>query len=123
MAQTGHTAIFACFEHDEITLLTRLLACELGEAIAASETLDEIRLDALREGLRAVSTGTASVREVLDSDPLLRRRRRVRCLRRQPDPGASVGHPHRCGGAWAGSSTSTEVTAPHCSWITCRRCR
>ena len=55
MAQTGHTAIFACYEHDEITLLTRLLACELGEAIAASETTDEIRLDRLRDGLRAVS--------------------------------------------------------------------
>jgi len=36
MARTGHTAIFACYEHDEVTLLTRLLACELGEAIAAS---------------------------------------------------------------------------------------
>ena len=71
MALTGHTAIFACYEHDEITLLTRLLACELGEVVAAAGTVDEIRLDALREGLRAVSTGTALVREVLDSDPML----------------------------------------------------
>jgi replicative DNA helicase len=72
MARTGHTAIFACFEHDEITLLVRLLACELGEAIASAESTDEIRLDGLRDGLRAVSTGVASVREVLDSDPLLK---------------------------------------------------
>ena len=71
MAQTGHTAVFACYEHDEITLLTRLLACELGEAIAAAETTDTLRLDGLRDQLRAVSTGVASVREVLDGDPLL----------------------------------------------------
>jgi replicative DNA helicase len=71
MAATGHTAIFACYEHDEITLLTRLLACELGETVAQKEILDEIRLDRLREGLRAVSTGTARVRDVLDSDVLL----------------------------------------------------
>jgi replicative DNA helicase len=72
MALTGHVAIFACYEHDEITLLTRLLACELGAVVAeAPVPLDEIRLDRLREGLRAVSTGTARVREVLDSDPLL----------------------------------------------------
>jgi replicative DNA helicase len=72
MAATGHTAIFACYEHDEVTLLTRLLACELGETVASETQFDEIRLDRLREGLRAVSTGTARVREVLDSDPWLR---------------------------------------------------
>lgn len=71
MAATGHTAIFACYEHDEITLLTRLLGCELGETIAGMDVVDEIRLDRLRDGLRAVSTGTARVRDVLDSDPLL----------------------------------------------------
>jgi replicative DNA helicase len=71
MACTGHTAVFACYEHDEITLLTRLLACELGETIVAAGPVDEIRLDRLRDGLRAVSTGTARVRDVLDSDRLL----------------------------------------------------
>ena len=72
MAITRHTAIFACYEHDEVTLLTRLLSCELGEVVAArAELVDELRLDALRDGLRAVSTGTAKVREVLDCDPLL----------------------------------------------------
>ena len=72
MARTGHTAIFACYEHDEVTLLTRLLACELGEAIAASGgRYGEPRLDRLREDLRGVSTGPQKVREVLDPDPLL----------------------------------------------------
>jgi replicative DNA helicase len=72
MARTGHTAVFACYEHDEVTLLTRLLACELGEAIAGAQITDVMRLDGLRAGLRAVSSGRAAVREVLDSDPLLR---------------------------------------------------
>lgn len=71
MAATGHTAIFACYEHDEITLLARLLACELGEVAARSGPVDEVQLDRLRESLRAVSTGTALVREVLDSDAML----------------------------------------------------
>ncbi|HUP75252.1 MAG TPA: DnaB-like helicase C-terminal domain-containing protein [Acidimicrobiales bacterium] len=71
MALTGHTAVFACYEHDEITVLIRLLACELGEVIAEAGAVDEIRLDRLRAGLRAVSTGTARVREVLDSDVML----------------------------------------------------
>ena len=70
-ARTGHTAIYACYEHDEVTLLTRLLACELGEAAKAAGCDDELRLDELRSGLRAVATGIRSVREVLDSDPLL----------------------------------------------------
>jgi replicative DNA helicase len=71
VARTGHTAIYACYEHDEVTLLSRLLACELGEAAQASGCDDELRLDELRSGLRAVATGIRSVREVLDSDPLL----------------------------------------------------
>jgi replicative DNA helicase len=72
MAVTGHNAIFACYEHDEVTLVSRLLACELGEVVAGrTGSIDEIRLDVLREGLRAVSTGTARLRDVLDADPLL----------------------------------------------------
>jgi replicative DNA helicase len=71
VARTGHTAVYACYEHDEVTLLTRLLACELGEAARATGCDDELRLDELREALRAVATGIRSVREVLDSDPLL----------------------------------------------------
>ena len=71
VARTGHTSVYACYEHDEVTLLTRLLACELGEAARVAGCDDELRLDELREALRAVATGIRSVREVLDSDPLL----------------------------------------------------
>ncbi|MEJ7582726.1 MAG: DnaB-like helicase C-terminal domain-containing protein [Acidimicrobiales bacterium] len=71
MATTGHTAIVACYEHDGATLLTRLLACELGDAIADTGWIDELRLDSLRGALRDVSSGTRSIRQVLRSDPLL----------------------------------------------------
>ncbi len=71
VARTGHTAVYACYEHDEVALLTRLLSCELGEAARAAGCDDELRLDELRSGLRAVATGIRSVREVLDGDPLL----------------------------------------------------
>ena len=72
IALRGGTALFACYEHDEVTLLTRLLACELGEVAAARGCQDELRLDGLRAGLRDVAAGTRAVREVLNSDPLLR---------------------------------------------------
>ena len=36
MAQNGIVALYLSFEHDDITLLTRLLSCELGEMIAAA---------------------------------------------------------------------------------------
>jgi replicative DNA helicase len=71
LAGDGTTCIVACYEHDEVTLLTRLLACELGTVIAEAGCQDELRLDALREGLRQVSIGAARLREVIDSDPLL----------------------------------------------------
>ena len=71
MARNGASALFACYEHDEVTLLTRLLSCELGEVVEARRCDDEFRLDELRQGLRAVATGTRGLREVLDSDELL----------------------------------------------------
>ena len=71
MALNGASALFACYEHDEVTLLTRLLSCELGEVVQARGCSDEFRLDELRQGLRAVATGTRGLREVLDSDELL----------------------------------------------------
>ena len=35
MAQRGIVAVYVCFEHDDVTLVTRLLSCELGEIVAA----------------------------------------------------------------------------------------
>ena len=36
MAQRGIVAVYVCFEHDDVTLVTRLLSCELGDAVAAA---------------------------------------------------------------------------------------
>src|ERR671911_176486 len=38
MAQRGIVAVYLCYEHDEVTLLTRLLSCEFGEMIATTST-------------------------------------------------------------------------------------
>jgi len=71
LALTGATSIVACYEHDEVTLLTRLLACELGDVAAAHACRDQLRLDDLREALRRVAVGSARLRDAFDSDPLL----------------------------------------------------
>jgi replicative DNA helicase len=68
VAAQGVPAIYCCFEHDESTLLTRLLAMELGEAVRG---YDE-RVDMLRERLIDVARGRASLTEILESDPLMR---------------------------------------------------
>ena len=71
MSAAGANTLFACYEHDEVTLLTRLLLCELGEAASVAGCDDQVRLDELRRGLRGVSTGKFDLREILASDPLL----------------------------------------------------
>jgi replicative DNA helicase len=73
MAQRGIVAVYLCYEHDEVTLLTRLLACELGEMLAAAAPGgSSLRHDELRERIRDVAAGAITLREALESDPLLR---------------------------------------------------
>lgn len=66
-AASGRAAVFACYEHDEVSLLGRLLAQEIGEigdeAPASHYT---------RSAVRAVTRGEALLEEELSSDPLLR---------------------------------------------------
>jgi replicative DNA helicase len=72
MAQRGVIAVYVCFEHDDITLVTRLLNCELGEAIAAAAPDGSgLRHDELRARIRDVADGAITLRQALDSDPLL----------------------------------------------------
>ena len=72
MAQRGVVAVYLCYEHDEVTLLTRLLACELGEKLAsASPGESGFAHYELRERIRDVAAGAITLREALDSDPLL----------------------------------------------------
>jgi replicative DNA helicase len=73
MAQRGIVAVYLCYEHDEVSLLTRLLACELGEMIAASEpTSSSLRHEELRGRIRDVAAGAITLRQALESDALLR---------------------------------------------------
>jgi replicative DNA helicase len=65
------TVIYASVEHDDITLLTRLLGFELAEAAMVAGLTDSARLDELRGRVRDVVTGSLGLGDVLVSDPLL----------------------------------------------------
>jgi replicative DNA helicase len=72
MAQQGVVAVYLCYEHDDITLLSRLLACELGEMVAAAAPGQlGLRYDELEARLRDVAAGAITLREAVDSDPLI----------------------------------------------------
>jgi replicative DNA helicase len=71
MAQRGVVAVYLCYEHDQATLVARLLSCELREAAMAEGCHFDLRLDELQGRLRDVAAGTLTLREALDSDPLL----------------------------------------------------
>jgi replicative DNA helicase len=71
MARQGAVAVYLCFEHARVTLLARLLACELGEAALAAGRHSDFHLEELQGRLRDVAAGTLSLREALASDPLL----------------------------------------------------
>ncbi|HEX6421803.1 MAG TPA: DnaB-like helicase C-terminal domain-containing protein [Acidimicrobiales bacterium] len=71
MAQRGVVAVYLCFEHDQATLLSRLLSCELREAALAAGRHFDLGLEELQGRLRDVASGTLTLREALGSDPLL----------------------------------------------------
>jgi replicative DNA helicase len=76
MARRGVTAVYVSYEHDRTTLLTRLLACELGElAIAEGRTYGR-RLRDLRAQLRDVAAGTLALSVAVDNDDLLQETQR-----------------------------------------------
>ena len=77
MAQRGIVAVYLCYEHDEVTLLTRLLSCEFGEMIAAaSPGHTSAGHEELQARIRDVAAGAITLREALDSDPLLQQAHR-----------------------------------------------
>jgi replicative DNA helicase len=71
MAQRGIVAVYLCYEHDPVTLLARVLSCELREAALAAGRYHDVALDELQGRLRDVAARTLTLREALDSDPLL----------------------------------------------------
>ena len=72
MARRGIVAVYLCFEHDDISLVSRLLSCELGDVLAtAAPQGSSLRDDELQARIRDVAAGAITLREALDSDPLL----------------------------------------------------
>ena len=94
MAQRGIVAVYLCFEHDDVTLVTRLLSCELGEVVAAAAAPggSGLRHDELQARIRDVAAGSITLQQALDSDPLLAARPTAAS---PPTPTASCSSPGR----------------------------
>jgi replicative DNA helicase len=71
MVRNGWKVVYACYEHDHITLLARLLGCELAETAIAQGVHDDLLLEELHERLRDAALGSLALRDVLASHPLL----------------------------------------------------
>ena len=72
MAQRGGVAVYLCFEHDQVTMLTRLLSCELGEVIAIHPArTSRVERVELQGRIRDVAAGAITLQQALDSDPLI----------------------------------------------------
>jgi replicative DNA helicase len=65
VAKAGHTAIFACYEHQPLTLLTRLLALEIGELGVVDDAFTRDLLSLIEEG----DAQSRSMDEVLRDRP------------------------------------------------------
>jgi replicative DNA helicase len=68
-ATDGHQVVYASYEHDELTMLGRLLALELGD-LATPENAVEV--DRLRKVVVDATAGFRRLDEVVDSEPLIR---------------------------------------------------
>ena len=73
LARAGHRVVYACYEHDDQTLLGRLLLMESGhEGVQSSPDL----IGDARAGINKVVTGTAGLADVLRVNPVLDEARR-----------------------------------------------
>ncbi len=68
LARRGATVVYACYEHDEASLVTRLLLAEAGELIPTGDGSPSGRIRAL---LREVSAGRATLEDAVADDDLL----------------------------------------------------
>ena len=67
----GGTAVFACYEHEESLLLSRLLAMEIGDL---PHTSDDEEMEKLRIGIQEAAMGMGpGLRDVLESGDLINR--------------------------------------------------
>jgi replicative DNA helicase len=69
-ATDGRQVVYASFEHDELTMLGRLLALELGD-LATPENAVEV--DRLRKVVVDATAGFRRLDDVVDTEPLIRR--------------------------------------------------
>ena len=69
LAREGDNAVLVCYEHDQSTLLTRLMRLELGE-LSAETRLGQQALQAKTE-LKQFAAGKSTMREAVASAPLL----------------------------------------------------
>lgn len=68
MALTGHTVIYACYEHNPNSLLARLLMLELGSLTRESDPIGTSRV---RSRIRRLAFGEEMSEDTLHSDPML----------------------------------------------------
>ena len=71
IARDGHKAAFVCYEHDQSTLLTRLMRLELGE-LPAETRLGQQALQA-KESLKRFAAGDTTMGEAVRGAELLRK--------------------------------------------------
>lgn len=71
MARNGLVSVYACYEHDETTLLTRLLACEIGETISADGVAMGSSPEQLVDEIRAISAGRTRISEAAERHPAI----------------------------------------------------
>ena len=67
MASDGHQVIYACYDHDDVTLLSRLLLLEIGDLTGGS---DASSLEA-RAAVRAVARGEMTLVDAADGSLLV----------------------------------------------------
>ncbi len=68
LARRGATVVYACYEHDEASLVSRLLLAEAGELIPTGDGSPSGRIRGL---LREVSAGRATLEDAVAEDDLL----------------------------------------------------
>jgi len=71
LAASGTPVLYLCYEHDAVSLLVKLIRCELGDLVARGACDDQLRVETLRDRLRDVAVGDDDPLQLLGSDPLL----------------------------------------------------
>lgn len=71
IATRGVPVVYACYEHDPATLLTRLLRIELGELVLESGRHIEHEVEELQSRLSDAASGLLPLGDVIASDALL----------------------------------------------------